>query len=883
MARKYIPEDIETKWQRYWQEHETFKVTEDPSRPKFYCLEMFPYPSGRIHMGHVRNYAIGDVIARYKIMQGYNVLHPMGWDAFGLPAENAAIDHGVHPAVWTEENIAYMRKQLQRMGLSYDWDREISTCDPAYYKWNQWFFIKMYEKGLAYRSKSDVNWCSSCNTVLANEQVIDGGCWRCGSPVVQKELEQWVFRITDYAEELLEGCNRLRGWPERVLIMQKNWIGKSRGVEVDFPLADTAPENPLSIRIFTTRPDTLFGATFVCLAPEHPLVKDLMELSDRPEEIQKFVDDIKRQSKIERAALDTEKLGMFTGVNAINPLTREKIPVWIANFVLMEYGTGAIMSVPAHDQRDFEFARKYNLPIRVVIQNKDETLSEDTMEEAYEDEGILVNSGEFTGLNSTEAIERIGEYIESAGLGRRTINYRLRDWGISRQRYWGTPIPMVYCDKCGIVPVPESGLPVLLPSNITITGRGGSPLQQVEEFVNTTCPSCGGMAKRDTDTMDTFVDSSWYFLRYVSPHVDDKPFDPEAVSYWMNVDQYIGGIEHAVLHLLYARFFTRVLRDLGLIEIDEPFESLLTQGMVVKETYECPHHGYLFPDEVTEDKLCKKCADELPPRKTPVIIGRNEKMSKSKKNVVDPDYLIKTYGADTVRVFALFAAPPERDLEWSDRGVEGAFRFLSRVYRKVEEMASLLKASTNPAMGDVEEYRRWQGSTSMDLPEDLKGLRRSVHQTIKKVTNDIEEYHFNTAISFIMELMNKIYAISSSERKGDRNFLYVMREALETVSLLISPFAPHLAEEMWELLGNSPSIMNTPWPSHSEEIAREEEIVLVIQVNGKVRSRITIPAGLPDEEIKARALEDRRIKEILGDRSPEKIFVVKKKLVNLVV
>lgn len=881
MTAKYNPKEIEAKWQRYWDEHQTFKVTEDPSRPKYYCLEMFPYPSGRIHMGHVRNYAIGDVIARYKTMRGYNVLHPMGWDAFGLPAENAAIDKKVHPVIWTHDNIAYMRDQLKKMGLSYDWDREVTTCDPPYYRWNQWFFLKMYERGLAYRRKSNVNWCGSCETVLANEQVIDGRCWRCSSPVDQKELEQWFLKITDYAEELLTGCDRLSGWPERVLTMQRNWIGKSTGVEVDFPLAGSDQ----SIRIFTTRPDTLFGVTFMSLAPEHPLIGRLIEGADTETGVRDFIDRVKRQDRIARTAADIEKEGVFTGRYAINPLNQEKIPVWIANFVLMEYGTGAIMAVPAHDQRDFEFAKKYNLPLKVVIQNMEGTLSEETMTAAYTEEGCLVHSGQFSGLDSPTAIEKIAEYIESQGMGKRTVNYKIRDWGVSRQRYWGTPIPVIYCERCGAVPVPEKDLPVVLPRDVAFTGKGGSPLLQVSEFVNTRCPSCGGAAKRETDTMDTFIDSSWYFLRYCSPKVEGAPFEKRAASYWMNVDQYIGGIEHAVLHLLYARFFTKVLRDLGLIDVDEPFQNLLTQGMVVKEIYECPRHGYLFPEEVGENNLCRRCLNETgaEAQAQTVIVGRTEKMSKSKKNVVDPDYLIRSYGADTARLFALFAAPPERDLEWSDRGVEGAYRFLSRVHRKVADLSPYLNPKLNSEAGDIHLYKDRLLEMGGELPVDLKRLRKVVHQTIKKVTDDIDIFHFNTAISFIMELVNHLYLVPVDGRTGDRSFRYVMREALDAVVLLLSPFAPHLSEEMWGMLGQSPSVMNVPWPIYCTEIAQEEERLIVIQINGKVRSKVTVPADISEEEIRKRALSDERIRGLIGDQAPKKVFVVRDKLVNIVI
>ncbi|MCC6544998.1 MAG: leucine--tRNA ligase [Nitrospirae bacterium] len=827
MSVKYDHKEIEPRWQQYWEDSGTFKVTEDSSKPKYYCLEMFPYPSGRIHMGHVRNYSIGDVIARHKTMRGFNVLHPMGWDSFGLPAENAAIEKGVHPAVWTSQNIAYMKHQLKRMGLSYDWGREITTCEPAYYKWNQWFFLKMYEKGLAYKRRSSVNWCGSCETVLANEQVVDESCWRCSSAVEQKNLEQWFFKITHYAEELLSGCDNLPGWPERVLTMQRNWIGKSVGVEIDFPLADSN----IPVRIFTTRPDTLFGATFMSLAPEHPLVNELIRGTETETGVRDFIERVKRQDKIVRTSADVEKEGVFTGRYAINPLTREKIPVWVANFVLVEYGTGSIMAVPAHDQRDYEFAGKYKIPKRVVIQNNEGTLSVDSMTAAYTEEGVLVNSGQFSGVKSSEAIGLIAAYIEKEGMGKCTVNYKIRDWGVSRQRYWGTPIPVIYCDKCGTVPIPENELPVLLPKDVAFTGKGGSPLLQSREFIETRCPACDGDGRRETDTMDTFVDSSWYFLRYCSPHSDKFPFNSNHISYWMNVDQYIGGIEHAVLHLLYSRFVTRVIRDLGLIQNDEPFMNLLTQGMVIKD---------------------------------------GAKMSKSKGNVVDPDYIIETFGADTARLFSLFAAPPEKDLDWNDRGVEGAHRFLSRIYRKVAELAPFFNGLPDSC-------------PEGELPADLKNLRKAVHQTIKKVTDDIDVFHFNTAISFIMELVNNIYLVPVDGRTGDKVFLFAMKEAMDNVVLLLSPFAPHISEEMWTMLGHEPSVLKYKWPSCSDEIASEEERIIIIQVNGKVRSKIMVPAGSGEEEIREKALSDERLKSFLGDKTPKKVFVVQGKLVNIVI
>jgi len=836
LEKKYNPEKVELKWQKYWAENNLHKTGSEPDKKKFYCLEMFPYPSGKIHMGHVRNYAIGDVIARYKKMRGFNVLHPMGWDAFGLPAENAAINQGVHPAKWTYDNIDYMKNQLNRMGLSYDWEREVLTCSPEYYKWNQWFFLKMYEKGLAYRKSSFVNWCPSCATVLANEQVIDSKCWRCDSIVVQKELEQWFLKITHYAEELLQACDSLKGWPESVVLMQKNWIGKSEGLETDFAI-DGMDEK---IRIFTTRADTLFGATFVCLAPGHELSEKLVTDKEALEKVKEHY------GKME------QKVGLFTGHYAINPVNGEKIPIYVANFVLMEYGTGAIMSVPAHDQRDFDFAKQYGLPIKtVVVPEGKEKIS---LDEAYEEDGVLVDSGEFTGLKSAEARVAIAKSLEEKGLGKRVVNYRLRDWGISRQRYWGTPIPIIYCDKCGTVPVPEADLPVILPENVKFKGTGGSPLKELEDFINVNCPKCGGRAKRETDTMDTFVDSSWYFFRYCMPKDDiDLTSRPPEFDYWMPVDQYIGGVEHAVLHLLYSRFFTRVMRDLGLTDLSEPFENLLTQGMVCKETLKCPEHGWLLPEEVKDGK-CIKCGSA-------VESGRVEKMSKSKKNVVDPDHLINKYGADTARLFSLFAAPPEKDLEWSDKGVEGTYRFLHRVWNIVYQ--------------NLEKLKEAKGTEP-----DMNALLRKTHQTIKRVTNDIErEYHFNTAIAAMMELVNEI---SSFKPKSDKDW-GTFRFAVETVLLLLSPFSPHIAEELWETLGNSPSIFNKPWPSWDEEIAKEEEIELVIQVNGKVRAKLMIPAGLPEEEIKQKALNEPKIKALTDEKPIKKIFVIRGRLLNIVI
>lgn len=826
MEEKYNPRQVELKWQKFWSERGLHKTGRNPANKDFYCLEMFPYPSGEIHMGHVRNYSIGDVIARYKRMRGYNVLHPMGWDAFGLPAENAAIKHNVHPSEWTRKNIETMKKQLDRLGLSYDWDREVTTCAPEYYRWNQWFFLKMLERDLAYRKFSYVNWCPSCATVLANEQVIDEKCWRCDETVTQKKLEQWFFRITSYAEELLSACDELSGWPERVVLMQKNWIGKGEGVEVDFPVEGIDE----LLRIFTTRPDTLFGVTFLCIAPQHLLAERL--ISDKEK-----LDTVKA-----KYGKEDEKVGLFTGFYATNPLNGDRVPIYIANFVLMEYGTGAIMSVPAHDQRDFDFAKTYNLPVKVVIVPEVNTPpvpplvkegSGKMLEEAYEDEGILVDSGQFTGMKSDAAKKEIIRFIEETGLGKAVVNFKLRDWGISRQRYWGTPIPVIYCDTCGMVPVPEKDLPVILPEDVSFSGKGDSPLLSSERFFHAECPKCRGKARRETDTMDTFVDSSWYFLRYCFPggerDLSSDFREPDSGSRrWMPVDQYIGGVEHAVLHLLYSRFFTRVIRDLGLITISEPFRNLLTQGMVIKD---------------------------------------GAKMSKSKGNVVDPNYLIEKYGADTSRLFSLFAAPPEKDLDWSDKGVEGAYRFLNRLWGIVQRNRT-----------EIRDAQSGIGSIA-NLQSAAAGLYRKTHQTIKKVTMDIErEYHFNTAIAALMELVNEITSFAH-ESEEDRA---VFRFAIEHVLLLLSPFSPHIAEELWEETGNQPGIFEKGWPGWDEDAAKEETIELVVQVNGKLRSKIMMAAGTPDDEIKRLALEDPKIQEITGGKQMKKVIVVRGKLVNIV-
>jgi leucyl-tRNA synthetase len=818
-----VAKNVEAKWQTYWDDNKSFKATEDKTRPKYYLLEMFPYPSGRIHMGHVRNYSIGDVVARFKRMKGYNVLHPMGWDAFGMPAENAAIQNNSHPAKWTYENIAYMREQLKKMGFSYDWDRELATCDVSYYQWEQKIFLQMYEKGLAYKKTSFVNWCPTCGTVLANEQVEDGCCWRCDSAVQQKELEQWFFRITEYAEELLDWTYRLTGWPERVLTMQRNWIGKSFGCEIDFRL-----EGELAaIKVFTTRQDTLFGATFMSLAPEHPLALEITT-PDRREEVAAFIEKVKRTEKSRRSAEELEKEGVFTGAHCINPVTGLRMPVYLANFVLTDYGTGAVMAVPAHDQRDFEFARKYDLSILVVIQPTGITLDPRTMKSAFIDEGVMVNSGRFDGMQNGDAKVEIADYLVNEGVGKKTVNFRLRDWGISRQRYWGNPIPLINCELCGVVPVPVKDLPVVLPMDATFSGEGGNPLDKVAGFVNVTCPSCGGLARRETDTMDTFVQSSWYFIRYCCPDFAAGPLDKERSEYWMPVDQYIGGIEHAVMHLLYARFFTKVLRDLGYIDIDEPFINLLTQGMVIKD---------------------------------------GAKMSKSKGNVVDPNALIERCGADTARLFSLFAAPPEKDLEWSDQGVEGSHRFLHRLWKLVYESLPLLRSK-----GVV---------VTESLTDEGKALRRAIHKTIRKVTEDVEDrFHFNTAIAAVMELVN---AIQSFESRNLPDNATVLREALESVVLMLAPFVPHFAEELWAGLGHTKGLEQAGWPSFDPAAAVDEELLVVVQVNGKLRGKITVSATTAEEEVREAALSDERVLQFIAGRTVRKVIHVPGKLINIVV
>jgi len=863
MDERYDPGKIESKWQKFWEETKLFKVKEDPKKEKYYLLEMFPYPSGNIHMGHVRNYTIGDVVARYKRMQGFNVLHPMGWDAFGMPAENAAIANNSHPAKWTYENIDAMQFQLKLLGFSYDWDREIATCNPEYYQWEQWLFLKMYEKEMAYRKESFVNWCEPCQTVLANEQVEAGLCWRCGQQVRQKKLWQWFFRITDYAQDLLSYCEKLPGWPEKVITMQKNWIGKSTGAEIRFPIENSDEQIP----VFTTRQDTVYGATFMCLAPEHPLVVKLSKGTSQEKEVSEFIDRISMQDRSVKAVESYEKEGVYIGAYCINPLSGIRMPIYTANFALMEYGTGAVMSVPSHDQRDFEFARKYGLDVIVVVKPHDADLDPATMTEAFTGEGVMINSDRFNGIDSVQALDDIASYLEEKGLGKKTTSFRLRDWGISRQRYWGAPIPIIHCEKCGIVPVPEKDLPILLPEDADLLEGGKSPLSTLEYFKKTPCPDCGSFeARRETDTMDTFVESSWYYERYCSPNCKTAMFDREAVDYWMPVDQYIGGVEHAILHLLYSRYYTRVLYDFGLVNYKEPFTRLLTQGMVCKETVSCPEHGFLLPEEIKgagEERLCKQCGQHT-------IVGRVEKMSKSKKNVIDPKILLEKFGADTTRLFCLFAAPPERDLEWSEQGVEGGYRFLNRVWRLALNWGSLIRG-TKPFNGSPDQ-----------LDDDSRALFKKNHATIKKVTRDIEDrFHFNTAISAVMELVNTMYGIDFDDQNSQK--AEVMRLSMESVALLLSPIVPHFAEELWEALGFDTSILLAPWPSYREDALIKDELLIVVQVNGKLRSKFNVDADADDDTLKEMALSDERVLKFIDGKPIKKIIVVKEKLVNIVV
>jgi leucyl-tRNA synthetase len=844
MDPNYDPQKIEAKWQKRWDELKLFEADEAPGRKKYYVLEMLPYPSGDIHMGHVRNYSIGDALARYMWMKGYNVLHPIGWDAFGLPAENAAIKSQRHPSEFTFSYIDRMRGQLKRLGFSYDWRREIATCVPEYYRWNQWFFLKMYERGLAYRRKSRVNWCNLCQTVLANEQVVDGCCWRHeDTPVVERELEQWFLKITAYADRLLDDLRHLVRWPERVLTMQQNWIGRSFGTLVDFELPDLGEK----LQIFTTRVDTIFGCTAVFVAPEHPIVEKLIAASENPAKLRGETERVKASAVRARVEVDLEKIGVDTGFKAVNPYNGEAVPVWLANFVLMEYGTGAIMAVPAHDARDFEFCATYRLPIKTVIVPADdspagaglappgESIAGSAPREAFVEYGRLIGSGPYSGLTSEEAIQRMTRDAEAQGFGKGTIQYRLKDWGISRQRYWGTPIPMIYCDACGIVPVPEKDLPVILPEGVKLTGQGESPLASVPEFVNTTCPKCSQPARRETDTMDTFVDSSWYFYRYTDPKISTAPVNPNAVGYWFPVDQYIGGIEHAILHLIYMRFFSKVMQDIGLVDFPEPVARLFTQGMVIKD---------------------------------------GVKMSKSKGNVVDPTEMCAKYGADTVRLYMLFAAPPEKDLDWSDAGIEGASRFLNKVYRLVAKHVERLRPVS-----------AWKNSTGRNaaLSVEERRLLRKTHQTLHHVTVDMEgRWHFNTDIAMAMELMNELSELEEAAAAG-RIRPEIHKSALEHLILILALFSPHVGDELWEALGHSETTRQVSWPAYDPELAAEEELEIPVQVNGRLRGRIRVTVDATEEAIRARALADEKVAQYLHGRQTVKVIVVPQKLVNVVV
>lgn len=825
LQEKYSPHAIEAKWQKYWEENKTFKVTANANKPKSYVLEMFPYPSGNLHMGHVRNYSIGDVVARFRTMKGFNVLHPMGWDSFGMPAENAAIKHGTPPKKWTLDNIANMKRQQKALGLSYDWDREVTTCKEEYYKWTQWFFELFYKRGLAVKKEGIVNWCSECNTVLANEQVIDGKCWRCNHQVIKKSLRQWFFKITDYADELLKDLELLKGWPERVKVMQRNWIGRSEGLEFSFDI----PSLNEKVAVYTTRPDTAFGVTFMALAAEHPLIDKICENNPKAAEIQAFCTRVRNQSDIERTSTESEKEGIFTGVYCINPFTGKQVEIWVTNYVLYDYGTGAVMGVPTGDQRDWMFADKYGIDKIVTICPVGKEMKLEDMTCAYEEkEGMLVNSGRFTGMEMHEAMSAIMDEAEAKGFGKRRVNYRLRDWLISRQRYWGAPIPIIYCDKCGEVLVPEDQLPVRLPEDVSFTSGATSPLATSEKFVHCTCPKCGGPATRETDTMDTFMCSSWYYLRYTDARNDKKPFDKAANAYWGPVDQYIGGIEHAILHLLYSRFFLKVVRDAGMVDYDEPFINLLTQGMVIKD---------------------------------------GAKMSKSLGNIVSPEEILAKYGADTARLFILFAAPPERELEWSDQGVEGSFRFLNRIWRIVLNY-----------LPQVE-----QKVTNYDLSamtKEDKELRHILHSTIKKVTTDVEvRFNFNTAISALMELVNALYAYKNV-KNPNAGLIY---EVISTMLKMLAPFVPHIAEELWQgAIDSNTSVHDQSWPAFDEEALKVDNVEIVLQVNGKVRGRLVVPVSATKEELEKIALADTKVKNSIGNAVVRKVICVPGRLVNIV-
>ena len=825
MRDKYNFEEIEKKWQQVWSDEHAFKTVDDETKEKYYVLEMFPYPSGKLHMGHVRNYSIGDAIARFKKMKGYNVLHPMGWDSFGLPAENAAIKNGIHPAIWTDSNIAEMHKQLAGLGFSYDWDREVATCKDDYYRWMQWLFIQFQKKGLAYKKENPVNWCPSCRTVLANEQVVEGCCERCHTPVTKKHLSQWYLKITDYANRLLEELDTLDGWPNKVKLMQKNWIGKSTGAQIRFAIDGTDRE----LEVFTTRCDTVYGVTFMVKAPEHPYVTELTKGTEYEQATNDYIDECTHKSEIERVSLTKEKTGVFIGHYCVNPFNGKKIPIYISDYVMMDYGTGAVMAVPAHDQRDFEFARKFGLDIVPVVDVEDPAVDLNNLESAAPAEGRLINSGEFNGMDNLKAIPRIIDLIEDKRIGQKTVNYKLRDWLISRQRYWGCPIPMVYCEDCGWVPENEKKLPVKLPTDIEFTGKGESPIATSKTFIETICPCCGKPARREIDTMDTFVDSSWYFLRYCDPKNTEKPFDKQKADYWMNVDQYIGGVEHAILHLLYARFFQKVLADLGLVTATEPFRNLLTQGMVIKD---------------------------------------GAKMSKSLGNVVSPEEIQKKYGADTARLFILFAAPPEKELDWSDAGVEGSYRFLNRVYRLVYEYVT-----------DIRDADSATGELVVSTSED-RALNYQLNKTIKKVSEDVGgRFSFNTAISSIMELVNELYKY----KQLDTVNMPLLDRAVKSMILVLSPFTPHICEELWSELGEESRVFEAAWPEFDESALVLDEVEIIVQINGKLKDKLTMSKDASNEELEKAARSSDKVKEVVGELSIVKAIIIPGKLVNFVV
>ena len=886
MNEKYFPEQIEERWQKFWEESGAFEVEASARREqRFYCLEMLPYPSGYLHMGHVRNYSIGDALSWYRRLQGYNVLHPMGWDSFGQPAEQAAIKRGVMPREWTEQNIEHMRGQFKRMGFSFDWRREVAAHTPEYYHWDQWFFLKMLERGLAYKKVSPVNWCPAEGTVLSNEQSSGGVCWRCGAAVEKRDIEQWFLRITDYAEQLLEDMREIEGgWPERVLTMQRNWIGRSEGAYIDFQVKDTDER----VRVFTTRIDTIYGANAVVVAPDHPLV----EHSPVQEDVRRFAERVRAERAVARdPGAQEEKEGVNTGLLAVNPFSGELIPVWAGNYVLTEYGTGAVMSVPAHDERDFEFAQKYSLPVRRVIERisyeqppaeRDPEVEDQSvaMREAFTEHGILVSSGDWSGKLSADAIREMAEFAERGGFGERAVTYRLRDWGISRQRFWGAPIPIIYCDRCGVVPVPESDLPVVLPERADFTGAGRSPLAGVPEFVNTTCPKCDEPARRETDTMDTFIDSSWYFFRYCDPRNTEAPFDKEQAAYWTPVDQYIGGVEHAVMHLLYTRFWTKFMRDIGLVGFNEPVKRLMTQGMVVAETFfregeDAGSKVYINPADVdvVRDEKGRIQQATLISDGQPVSVGPFEKMGKSKNNGVDPNEMIAAYGADAARLFVLFAAPVENDLRWQEAGIEGTQRFLRRVYSFVYRWREALGGAPKEA------------TAAGEFSAEAKALRHETHRTIERVTNDFEGLRYNTAVAAQMELLNELYDLKAQPGSTSPSDLFAVREAVEALLLMLAPFAPHVAEELWEALGHEGGLLRSGarWPSFEEALARKDEVEIAVQVNGKLRGRVSVAASATEEETRAAALSDERVRPWTEGKQIVKTVVVPGRLVNVVV